>query len=62
VAKVTTDGDGSATIVLADGTSVRVPGLNRAPNVDAQDVRNVCTALFTLVENLDSRLASLEKK
>jgi hypothetical protein len=62
MAKVTTDGDGSATIALADGTAVRVPGLNRGPNVTKQDLRNVCTALFALVENLDERLAALEKK
>jgi hypothetical protein len=59
---VKTDLDGSATITLADGASVRVPGLNDAPNVTAQDLRNVCTALFELVEKLDKRLAALEKR
>jgi hypothetical protein len=58
---VHTDLDGSATITLSDGTAVRIPGLNSAPNVTAQDVRNVATALFLLVEKLDKRLTDLEK-
>lgn len=62
MAKITTDLDGSATIVLSDGTGIRVPGLKRPPDVDAQDLRNVTTALFDLVDNLDKRLAALEKK
>ncbi len=59
---ITTDLDGSATITLSDGTKVRLPGLSSSPNVTAQDVRNVATALFALVENLDKRLTNLEKK
>ncbi len=59
---IKTDFDGSATIILTDGTSVRVPGLKNAPDVTAQDLRNVCTALFSLVENLDKRLAAFEKQ
>jgi hypothetical protein len=59
---INTDADGSARITLSDGTMVRMPGLNSAPNVTAQDVRNVATALLMLVEKLDERLANLEKK
>jgi hypothetical protein len=62
MAKITTDFDGSATITMADGMRLRIPGLNSAPNVNAQDVRNVCTALFELADNLDKRLAAIEKK
>jgi hypothetical protein len=61
MAKITTDMDGSATITMADGLELRIPGLKSAPNVNAQDVRNVCTALFSLADNLDKRLAALEK-
>ena len=59
---INSDVDGSATITLSDGTTVRLPGLNSSPNVTAQDVRNVATALFLLVEKLDKRLTNLEKK
>jgi len=59
---INSDADGSARITLSDGTTVRMPGLNSAPNVTAQDVRNVATALFMLVEKLDERLNKLEKK
>jgi len=64
MAKITGDMmDGSATIVLASGTSVRLPGLNpagREPNI--QDIKNLATALLALVQDLDDRLAKLEKK
>lgn len=59
---ISTDLDGSATITLLDGTSVRLPGLTSSPNVTAQDMRNVATALFLLVEKLDKRLADLEQE
>jgi len=62
MAQITTDLNGSATITMSDGLRLIVPGLNSAPNVNAQDVRNVCTALFELADHLDKRLAALEKK
>jgi hypothetical protein len=62
MARVGTDGDGSATIILSDGLSVRLPGLKNAPDVDAQDLRNIATALFALVERLDNRIEALEKR
>jgi CII-binding regulator of phage lambda lysogenization HflD len=61
MAKIATDMYGGATITLADGLEVRVPALNAAPNVTAQDIRNVPTALFALIERLDNRLAAIEK-
>jgi hypothetical protein len=60
---ITTDvADGSATITLSDGTSVRIPGLLASPNATAQDIRNVATALLLLVERLDKRITELEKR
>ena len=61
MATITTAFDGSATITMADGSQLRIPGLNSAPTVNDQDIRNVCTALFSLADNLDKRLAVLEK-
>jgi len=57
---VKTDLDGSATITLADGASVRVPGLNDAPNVTAQDLRNVCTALLIARGSVQVQQKSIE--
>jgi hypothetical protein len=62
MAEIRTDLDGSATITMADGYQLKIPGLSAAPNVTAQDVRNVTTALFWLADNLDKRLAALEKR
>jgi hypothetical protein len=61
MAKITTEIDGSATITMADGYQLRIPGFSSAPSVNAQDVRNVTTALFALADNLDKRLAEMEK-
>jgi hypothetical protein len=61
MATITTAFDGSATITMSDGSQLHIPGLNSAPTVNAQDVRNLCTALFSLADNLDKRLAVLEK-
>jgi hypothetical protein len=61
MATITTDLDGSATLTMSDGSQVRIPGLNSAPTVNPQDIRNVCTSLFLLADNLDKRLAALEK-
>jgi hypothetical protein len=62
MAEISQDGYGGATILLASGLQVRLPGLNpagREPNI--QDIKNLATALLSLVENLDNRLARLEK-
>ena len=61
MAKITTDLDGSATIIMTDGMQVRLPPFNTAPNVSVQDVRNIATALLALADSLDKRLAALEK-
>jgi hypothetical protein len=61
MAKITTDVDGSATITMADGYQLRIPGFSSMPTVNAQDVRNVTTALFALADNLDKRLAAIEQ-
>jgi hypothetical protein len=61
VAKFTNDLDGSVTIIMSNGLQLRIPGFTSAPSVDAQDVRNVTTAMLALVDNLDERLAAIEK-
>ncbi len=53
---------GSATIELMDGTGVRIPPLQKPPDVTGQDLRNVTTGLIVLIESLDKRLAAVEKK
>lgn len=53
--------DGKATITLSDGTSVGMPTLEDLPGATAQDIRNVVSALLAMVDNLDKRLAALEK-
>jgi hypothetical protein len=60
MAQIITDINGSAIITMSDGMRLRIPGLNSAPNVTAQDIRNVCTAFFELADNLDKRLATIE--
>ncbi len=62
MAVITTDLDGSATILLAGGTAVRLPGLDPAREATGQDIQTLATALFALVKDLDDRLESLEKK
>jgi hypothetical protein len=46
---------------MTDGLQLCVPGLNSAPSVNAQDVWTVTTVLGVLADNLDKRLAALEK-
>ena len=63
MAEISTDLDGSATILLASGLAVRLQGLNPAGReANHQDVQNLATALFGLVKHLDDRLAKLEGK
>jgi len=63
MAEISTDLDGSATILLASELAVRLPGLNPAGReANRQDVQNLATALFGLVKDLDDRLAKLEGK
>jgi hypothetical protein len=62
MASITDDAYGGATIALSDGLQVHLPGLNppgRGPTI--QDIKNLATALLGLVNNLDARLAKLEK-
>ena len=54
--------DGSIVVTLSDGTKVGLTTLKDPPGATAQDIRNVVTALLKMVENLDKRLAALEKK
>jgi hypothetical protein len=60
MATIKTDLDGSATILLSSGKSIRVSPFKNPPGVDAQDVRNVMTALIEAVTDLDNRVAALE--
>jgi len=62
MAIITTDLDGSATIVLAGGKAVKLPGMDPARAANGEDIRNLAIALFTLVKELDDRLEALEKK
>jgi len=62
MALITTDLDGSATVLLASGTAARLPGLDPAREATGQDIQNLARALFALVKDLDDRLESLEKK
>lgn len=49
------------TIKLASGFGIRLPKIANAPNIVAQDVKNVATGLLELIGDLDKRLAALEK-
>jgi hypothetical protein len=54
---------GGAAITLSSGLEIHFPGINpagRGPIIE--DVRNLVTALFAAVKDLDDRLAKLEKK
>jgi hypothetical protein len=51
---------GGAKILLSDGLEVSMSGFNIPP--DVRDLRRICTAMFSLVENLDNRLSALEKE
>ncbi len=62
MAIITTDLDGSATIVLADGRAVKIAGMDPARAANGEDIRNLAIALFELVKDLDDRLETLEKK
>jgi hypothetical protein len=54
--------DGSAIITLSDGTKVGLLTLKEPPGATAQDLRNVVGAFLKMVENLDKRIAALEKR
>ena len=62
MAKLTEDLDGSATMELSDGSKTRIPGLLRVSELDAQALRHLVAALCEMVNNLDNRLAALEKR
>jgi hypothetical protein len=54
--------DKSATVSLSDGTKVGIPRLKEEPGeATAQDIRNILMATLEIAENLDKRLAALEK-
>ena len=48
-------------ITLESGFGVRIPKFANAPNVIAQDVKNATTGLLDLIDDLDKRLAAIEK-
>jgi len=63
MAEVKESGYGGASITLSSGLQITLPGINpagRGPII--QDIRNLATALFAAVKDLDDRLAKLEKK
>ncbi len=63
MAKIEESGYGGAKIILSSGLEIGFPGIHpagRGPIIE--DIRNLVTALFAAVKDLDDRLAKLEKK
>ena len=56
-----TNADESATVTLSDGTKVGFPKL-RSDGSTAQDIQNLLRGILDLIENLDKRIAALEKR
>jgi hypothetical protein len=63
MAQIQEDGYGGVRFLMTSGLEVHLPGLNpagRDPNI--QDIKNLATALLGIAQDLDDRLAKLEKK